>query len=309
MRKLTGAAALLLAGGLSPTPALAQGAIMASLPDVLGQVVAQGAAQSAYAACMSGTPVSAKEIAEARDPAPRVMQAYFSAAQGRGLKSAAFKLNKRTKWTAGKTVALASTLDAQADPLAAAGNTLEAAPLRFYRAGDLRTALGQWEVRDTSGGVAGVYTALFEREKGAWKLRELTVSQADDVVAPAAQYCDTPGDVTENGVKSSALQVEWATTQLAKRQASLAKAQDKARAAAEKAAGAPRGSPQAMTAAALQADADAQAKRVADAQEALAKAHEAQDKAAADAAQIESLTGPARDAEKLRLGDEAPPAA
>ena len=309
MRKLVGAAALLLAGALS-APALAQGAIMASLPSVLGQVVAQGAAQSAYAACISGTPVSAKELAEARDPAPGVMQAYFKAAQGGGgLKSAAFKLNKRTKWTAGKAVALAATLDAQADPLAVAGNTLQAEPLRFYRAGDSATALGQWDVRDASGGVAGVYTALFEREKGVWKLRELTVSQADDLVAPAAQYCDTPGDVTENGVKMSALQVEWAQKQLAKRQASLAKAQDKARAASEKAAGEPRGSARATAAAALQADVDVQAKRVADAQEALAKAHQAQDKAAAEAALIESLTGPARDAEKLRLGDKAPPVA
>jgi hypothetical protein len=266
MRKLVGAAALLLVGGLSPQAASAQGAIMASLPSVLGQVVAQGVAQCAYAACISGTPVSAKELAEARGPASGVMQAYFTAARGGGLKSAAFKLNKRTKWTAGKTVALAGTLDAQADPLAVAGNTLQPAPLRFYRAGDSVTALGQWEVRDVSGGVAGVYTALFEREKGVWKLRELTVSQADDVVAPAAQYCDTPGDVTENGVKASALQVDWAEKQLAKREASFTKAQAKARAAAEKASGEPRGSARALTAAALQADAarDAEKLRAAD---------------------------------------------
>ena len=108
----------------------------------------------------------------------------------------------------------------------------------------------------------------------------------------------------------SALQVEWAQKQLAKRQASLAKAQDKARAASEKAAGEPRGSARATAAAALQADVDVQAKRVADAQEALAiHGPLGIQLTLAEAALIESLTGPARDAEKLRLGDKAPPVA
>jgi hypothetical protein len=234
-----------------------------------------------------------KELAEARDPAPGVMKRYFAAAGGGGAKSAAFKLNSKTKWTSGATVAGVADLDKAADPLAAVGNSLEPEPLRFYRAGNFSSALGQWAVRDASGGIAGMYTAMFEREKGEWKLRELTVSKADDVVEPVAPYCAKPGDTTQQRVTSAAEFVTWNEKQLAKRRTKLA--------AAEATAATAKGAAAKEAAAMLERE----KKKLVQAEEALAKARENHAEAVAAAEEIKRLTLPAREAEQMRKKAEA----
>ena len=276
---LAGLTALLLA---APVPAQAQYAI---INDVIAYTV------SNMTAGQQCTFMPDKELAEARDPAPGIMGRYFTAAGSGAAKSASFKPSKKTKWTAGSTVAGMLDIDKQVDPLAVAGNSLDPAPLRFYRAGTYGTALGQWAVRGAGGGVAGVYTALFERDRGAWMLRELTVSKAEDVVEPVAPYCSKPGDTTAQRVTSAENWVTYSEKQLGKRQAKSAEADLKAKAAEAKGGAAAKE---------LRDIASREAKKLVQSQEALVKAREAHAKAVADAEEIKRLTLPAREAEQFR---------
>lgn len=191
---------LALAGALDAGPSAAQ--YMMHLDPNLYMFIAMNMG-GRVDPCMTGTAMSERKIAEARTPALAVMQAYFRAAQGGGAKSAAFHLDKNTRWQGGGAKAGSLEVDRQTDPLVASGNVLEAEPLRFYRGGAGATALGQWAVVDTQGQVAGIYTALFARVGKVWKLRELTAFQAGETAAPAAQYCRRPGDVMEYRLSST----------------------------------------------------------------------------------------------------------
>ncbi len=194
------AVALSVAGLVQASPAVAQ--YMPHLDPNLYIFAVMGYGGGADP-CMAGTAMSEPKIAEARTPAPSIMQAYFSAAQGGGAKSAAFHIDKNTRWQGLGATAGALDLDRQSDPLAVPGHVLEVEPLRFYRGGTGATALGQWAVADARGQVAGVYTALFARTKKVWKLRELALFRAGDTVEPVAQYCRKPGDVMEQRLSST----------------------------------------------------------------------------------------------------------
>ncbi len=227
--------------------------------------------------------VTDKKLNEVRGPTRAAMVAYFASAGGAGTKSAAFKNSGKTKWRAGTTTATFADIDRATDPLATGGNTLDGNALRFYRAGNLSTALGQWAVKARDGTVAGVYTGLFERESHVWKLRDLTVHRADELVEPVAPYCAKPGDTTQQRVTTTADFVTRNEKQLAKRQAALAAAQagpDPALVKRER-------------------------EKLAKAEEALAKSRENHAEAVADAAEIKRLTLPAREAERLRKVEPA----
>lgn len=239
--------------------------------------------------------VPEKKIAAPRAAAGATMIAYFAAAGGRGGKSAAFKPGKAKLIAAGVTVPAAG-IDAAADPLAAGGHTLDPAPLRFYRAGNQGSALGQWAVRDAGGAVVGAYTGWFEREGDAWKLRNLTIHRADEPVEPVAPYCSKPGDTTEQRVKATADMVAGAEKQLARRRAALAETQGRATAGSS------------VAAREAQVAAEREGKRVAKAEEALAKARETHAEAVANAEEIKRLTLPAREAERLRKAPAQDPA-
>ncbi|MEO1044007.1 MAG: hypothetical protein AAFX04_01050 [Pseudomonadota bacterium] len=177
--------------------------------------------------CITGTAPPEKEIDEARLPAPQVMQRYFDAALNGGRKSAAFRDSRKTEWIAAGVTVLSADIDGASDPIAITGHRLEPQPLRFFRAGDYRTALGQWAVVNDAGDIVGVYDGLFQRQQGKWKLQKLTVYGADDVVAPAMQYCAEPGDVTAHRLSVSQQQLEAQKKRVAKAEASLAKAEIK----------------------------------------------------------------------------------
>ncbi|TIX49747.1 hypothetical protein [Alteraurantiacibacter aquimixticola] len=142
-------------------------------------------------------PMSDDEIDEARLPAPGIMQAYFDAAQSGASISHMFKLNGKTNWTLGDHSVGEDELDMQVDPLAVAGNSLDTETLRFFRAGNHQTALGQWLVTNPADEVAGVYTGQFTRERGEWRLHKLQIFRADDPVEPIKHYCSEPGDLNE----------------------------------------------------------------------------------------------------------------
>lgn len=282
MRKYVTLTGLIVLLSTASMPVHAQYAI---INDVIAQTVMN---MSSGAPCIN---MPASELAEARDPAPGIMQGYFTAASNGGKKSASFKLNTKAKWSAGRVIAGMADIDRQTDPLAVAGNSLNPDPLRFYRAGTFGTALGQWAVRDAGGDVAGVYTAMFEREKNMWKLRELTVSKADDVVEPIAAYCQKPGDTTGQRLTSTENSVLWAEKQVEKRKAKLADAIAKADAAEAKGS---------ATAAKLRQTVAREQKKLAQSEETLGKSREAHAKAVEDADEIKRLTQPARQAEQFR---------
>lgn len=236
--------------------------------------------------CMTGTPMAAPKVLEARTPSLAIMHTYFRAAQTGAPKSAAFHLDAKAKWTGGGATAGQMEIDRQADPLADQRLVLEAEPLRFYRGGSGATALGQWAVLDGQGQVAGVYTAFFTRAKKEWKLRDLTLSGADETVAPIAQYCVKPGDVIEHRLSSTK---KWRESA----QKSVNDAQEKLAAA-----NAASGTPDAAR------DRERWTKQLAKRAKNLAEAVEAFDDARKDAAEIERLTGKARTAQAFRVVEE-----
>lgn len=250
--------------------------------------------------CLAGTPPPDKEIAEARDPAPALMQAYFDAAQAGASRKALFRPSKKASWSHGAVTVPLAAIDAQADPLAKAGNRLDRGPLRFFRAGDFQTAFGQWAVLDASGGVAGVYDALLQREKGEWKLLTLGVHGAGDAVEPAVQYCTSLGDVTKNNLTASAERVEMLGKEIAKSEEKLAK--ERARLAKSQAdAAAKRDSYSSREAVRRnRLTVENREKKLADMRTWLADAVEAQADALRDEAEIRQMTVPAREALRLR---------
>ena len=254
--------------------------------------------------CMTGTPMADPKIAEARAPSLDAIQTYFAAAQGGTPKSAAFHLDKKTRWLGGGVTAGPLDIDRQPDPLAVAGHKLEAEPLRFYRGGSGATALGQWAVLGADGQIAGVYTGFFARSNKQWKLRELTLFGAEEVIEPVAQYCVKPGDVmehrltsTKNWSESAAKSVDEAKTRLA---AAAAK-----RATAEQAALAnPRNSGLAQGLRDAKAEENRWTKQLEKREKNLADAREKLAEAEKDAAEIKRLTGAARSAQAFRIADE-----
>lgn len=255
--------------------------------------------------CMTGTPMADAKIAEARAPAPGVMQAYFAAAQRGTPKSAAFHLDKKSKWQSGGASAGQFDIDRQADPLAVAGHVIEAEPLRFYRGGTGATALGQWAVRGADGGIAGVYTGFFVRSKKLWKLRELTVFRADETVEPAAQYCARPGDVIEHRLTSTKSWRESAAKSVDEAKNKLDAAIVQVAAAEAALASSPKNSGAATILRSARADREKWTKQVEKREKNLADALEKSAEAEKDAAELKRLTGPARDAQAFRIADAA----
>ena len=254
--------------------------------------------------CMTGTPMAAPKIAEARAPSLGVMQAYFDAAQGGKPKSAAFHLDKKAKWQGGGASAGQLDIDRQSDPLAAPGRRLEPEPLRFYRGGTGATALGQWAVLDADGAVAGVYTGFFVRSQKLWKLRELAVSGAEDTVEPAAQFCAKPGDVIEHRLTSTKNWRESAQKSVDEAKAKLAAATGKRTRAESVALADPKSSGLAQALRDAKGEEAKWTKQVEKREKNLADALEKSAEAQKDADEIKRLTGKARDALSFRVAEE-----
>lgn len=250
--------------------------------------------------CMTGLPLPEKEVDEARVPAPDVMQAYFGAAQGGGLKSTFFRASKKAQWTHGSTTVPLAQIDAQSDPLAAAGNRLDPQALRFFRAGNFQTAQGQWLVNGADGSVVGLYDAVFQREKKMWKLERLTAYAAADKVVPAMQYCVTPGDVTESKIKSATDQISYHEKEIVKAQAKLEKARAELASAEATLAAQPKNTGQREIVSTARKDVESREKKLADLKKALTNAQEYRDKSNRDKAEIAALTLPAAEAARFR---------
>lgn len=250
--------------------------------------------------CMTGLPLPENEVAEAREPAPQVMQRYFAAAQGGTSRLGAFRQSGKTSWVhAGKTVLLPA-IDSAVDPLAVAGNRLDPEPLRFVRSGNFESAQGQWAVLDAGGAVAGVYDAQFRRQNGAWLLQSLTVLGAGETVAPAMQYCLKPGDVTEHKVTSAQDLIDWHTKQIGKAEAKLAKEQAALAKAEAALAAKPGKASQVEAVRRAKAVVERREEKLADSRKALADAEEFKANSLRDQAEIAAMTGPARNALRIR---------
>lgn len=249
-------------------------------------------------------PMPQAEIDEARLPAPGIMQAYFDARQAGQPVSSVFKLNGKTSFTHGAVSVGEEGLDMAADPLAAAGNVLDADTLRFFRAGTHQTALGQWLVADPAGEVAGVYTGEFTREDGAWKLHKLTVYAGEEPVGPILHYCSEPGDLDERRVNATEAQVANAERQVERAQRRLERDEAQAVEAEARAAERPDNAGRARRAAERRAKAEERVAELAEAQQKLAEARDNQAEAQADRQNLVELTGPAYLARQFRLLDD-----
>lgn len=219
-----GAAAAGLAFAVS-APAHGQ----AWIGQVVGNMMAQQQAAAAKAACMSGAPMAAEEVAEARAPANALMQAYRTATSaGSAPRSSFYALDKKARFAAGGTSVDRTALDEPAEPLAQAGYVLDAEPFGFVRSGLDATALGQWALRDAQGKVAGVYTAYFVRKLGEWKLRTLAFETPAEYAGPVEQFCHAPGDVLPYRLETGERMTAHHAKRLAKAEAKAEKARAKA---------------------------------------------------------------------------------
>jgi hypothetical protein len=256
---------------------------------MVGQMMSQQAAYAQERACMGGAPMVAKEVAEARDPAPAVMQGYWRAAAAGQSPAASFLLDKKTAWIApGKTLNQL-TLAGLRDPFATTANArLGGTPLGFVRAGDGSSALGQWAVTGSDGHPLGTYQAQFRRLQGKWLLSSLELVEPARWVDPVVQYCHKPGDVLPWRLADAKATVAWAEKQYLKgdRKAAATKAE----AAKAEAAALTKPSPDKRQAAALAAQKAAKAEADAGQRNrALATARETLAKAEADAKALDDL--------------------
>ena len=250
--------------------------------------------------CMTGASPPDGEIAEARDPAPAVMQAYFDAAVSGGARSPMFRESKKTTWSHGGVTVPFEQIDRQSDPLAAAGNRLDRDPLRFFRAGNFQTAHGQWSVLDGAGSIVGVYDAQFRRKDGDWLLDKLTVIGADESVAPAMQYCLEPGDVTPHKIESAGNRIEYLEKQITKSEAKLVKDEAKLAKAESKLAEKPGSANYTEAVSRAKASVESRKEKLTNLREGLGDARESLANSNRDAAEILAMTGPARDVLRIR---------
>lgn len=254
-----------------------------------------------YGAC---GPMAAAEIDEARQPAPQVMQAYFTAAQARQPVSPLFRLSGRTALVVDGQATGEVDLDSQVDPLAVPGNRLDLETLRFFRAGTAGTAQGQWLVLAADGSVAGAYTAQFQREDGQWKLLRLEIFRADDLVSPIMHYCTNPGDLTNARVTGGENQVAALERQLERAERRQAESEARAVEAEARAAGEPGSARRIAQAAERRTQANERQAETLEVRTKLAEAREKLSEARADLAALEARTTQARNAEAFRLLDD-----
>jgi hypothetical protein len=252
------------------------------MPSIIGGTIAGMGGGDPETACMLGAQLPDSEIAEARDPSVASMLQYFVAAQGGGLKSGAFHLDEKTRLTVGASNGNSTNLDTIPDPLATDGRILLPKALRFYRSFLRGMSLGQWAVLDARGSTVGVYTGLFVRKGGTWKLRDLSVSMAGEKVKPAMAFCRTPGDVVPFKVTFTLQAREQTEKRLAKARTRLETTTRQAEAS--------KAAKRAQLASMKRVDAIYAAKDVAKLETMLADAIKAENEALDDARSVDRLT-------------------
>jgi hypothetical protein len=219
-------AALFAAAAFAALPAAAQA--QAWIGQIVGDMMAQQAAYAQEVACMSGTPMIEKEVAEASTPAPALMRSYWQAVSAGVAPTPAFLIDKKTRWISGGKELSQINLGTLVDPFARSGGALVEAPIGFVRSGRAQSALGQWVVRDGVGKRISTYQAVLRRKGGQWLISTLKLVGAQEWADPVVQYCHAPGDVLPYRIASAQRALEYATKQEAKAQIKAADAQAKA---------------------------------------------------------------------------------
>jgi hypothetical protein len=243
--------------------------------------------------------------AERRDGSETFVAAEdFAAAQAGQPVSPFFRLGSKTAWTLGDHTAGQAELDAQSDPLAVAGNSLDPETLRFFRAGTHQTAQGQWLVTAPDGTVAGVYVAQFQREDSQWKLLAMEVFRADDMVAPIMHYCSEPGDFNDRRVTGGEALVTHNERQVERAQRRYDEDLARAVEAEARAAERPDNRSRAQRATERRARVNERLEQLETARTKLAEARADLEQASADFAELQSRTTLARNARDFRLLDD-----
>ncbi len=177
---------------LVPLPVMAQAWI--------GEFAARLASEQNAAeelACLNGAELDKDKAAEARVSAQANFVSYWTVVTNSKTANVVdiFYPGKDSRWIDGDKSIRSSGLNAVVDPFAAAGLHLEVIPVSFVRAGDGKSAAGQWIVRDDKGKRQGTYQAVFGRTSGAWKMKQLNLFRPNIYVEQLAQFCHTVGDV------------------------------------------------------------------------------------------------------------------
>lgn len=205
------------------TPQKANAAIMASLPDVLGQVAAQGSqGWPVYCLALNDEP---SEKAEARfdEGAELGMERYLSVASAGGDIGEAYKRNWSDPWSLdGEITEDRSTVS---DPWASS-------VARIERIG---TMLGQsrvfgraiWNAFDSEGDLLGTYDAELIRRSQDYAIGRMRLFSPGKLGEAEAltPYCASPGDnlaYLEGSMKSAEKRVEKAREKLATAEARAA---------------------------------------------------------------------------------------
>ena len=182
-------------------------------------------------ACQKGTPFKPNAIRATRQVAMTQMRGYWDALASGGSPLGFFLIDKRVRWTSGTTVLDKKTIASIKDPFVVAGSNLVTEPAGYALSGDGLNAIGQWQVRDANGQVAGTYQATFNMTKQQPRISTLQLIEPQAWVDPVAQYCHKPGDVLGYRIKLAREASAFAAPRLAAAQA----AENAARARAEKA--------------------------------------------------------------------------
>jgi hypothetical protein len=148
-------------------------------------------------ACMAGMRPDGKRSAEALTPAKAIMIDYWTRVSGGKPSnvSSLFLPNSDAHWVNGARRLSGSGFASLIDPFAAAGWRFDDSPLSLIHAGDGKSSIGQWLVRDERGKRRGTYSAVFGRKASQWRLRSVELIAADVYVDPLVQYCHALNDV------------------------------------------------------------------------------------------------------------------
>ncbi len=203
-------------GGLSTKSPVYQRAI--AIGNFAGQLAGQNA-QAAENICMSGTPVSRTQHLQAQDAAHQLVARYWQHASNKApdqmppLFTADGRINRNDG-----TQTMSIPLNVQLlDPFATAGVVIGPAPVSFTIAGDARSAIGQWEVREANGRLRGTYVASFKGKGDRWLISGLEAISPHLFVEPLIRYCHVSGDIVYHLIANAKTSVELAEKELAEK--------------------------------------------------------------------------------------------
>jgi hypothetical protein len=199
-------------------PASQAAAQYSVIPDVLGSMISNMAAAKAERECLIGLkPPAPEKVEEARTAAEVLMKRYVAAAGATdALDATPYFTRKKSLRFWGRNGAK-GRLEAADDPLAhavAGGASVTSGD--FFRASDLKTAIGLWTVNAADGAIVGRYRGQFRAEGDSWILTRLDVVDGAQELGFVSPFCHIPGDIDAFKTNVAKMQADQARNATAK---------------------------------------------------------------------------------------------